>query len=101
MRERTAIKMKATSASDEEADIYTKLNKAEAIKDLANNPNSTGTTIMGMNMGNVFGGEMKDTLKDVTLNTNSVANSNNWIVGLSFAFSKISISSWVNVKKDN
>ena len=64
MRERTSIKMKATSASNEEADIYTKLNKAEAIKDLANNPNSTGTTIMGMNMGNVFGAEMKDALKD-------------------------------------
>lgn len=64
MRERTAIKMKATSATNEEADIYTKLNKAEAIKDLANNPNSSATTIMGMNMGNVFGADLKETLKD-------------------------------------
>ena len=60
MRERTAIKMKATSATDAEADIYTKLNKAEAMKDLANNPSSSGATIMGMNMGNMFSGEMKN-----------------------------------------
>ena len=60
MRERTAIKMKATSTSNEEADIYTKLNKAEAMKDLANNPSSNGATIMGMNMGNMFSAEMKD-----------------------------------------
>lgn len=63
MRERTAIKMKATSATDEEADIYTKLNKAEAMKDLANN-SSSGTTIMGMNMGNMFGAEMKEGNKE-------------------------------------
>jgi membrane protease subunit (stomatin/prohibitin family) len=59
MRERTAIKMKATSVDDSEADIYAKLNKAEAMKDLANNPNSSGATIMGMNMGNMFASEIK------------------------------------------
>lgn len=56
MRERTAIKMKATSVNDKEAETYAKLNQAEAIKDLANNPNSAGATIMGMNLGNQFGG---------------------------------------------
>lgn len=60
MRDRTAIKMKATSASSEEADIYAKLNKAEAMKDLANNPSSSGATVMGMNMGNMFGAEIKE-----------------------------------------
>lgn len=60
MRERTGIKMKATSVDDDEADIYTKLNKAEAMKDLANNPSNAGTTIMGMNMGNNFAGMLND-----------------------------------------
>lgn len=60
MRERTGIKMKATSVDDKEADIYTKLNKAEAIKDLANNPTNAGSTIMGMNVGNTFAGMLKD-----------------------------------------
>lgn len=56
MYERTGIKMKATSVSDKEADIYTKLNTAEAIKDLANNSNNSGTQVMGMNLGNTFSG---------------------------------------------
>ena len=56
MYERTGIKMKATSVDDKQADIYTKLNTAEAIKDLANNQNNSGTQIMGMNLGNTFSG---------------------------------------------
>ena len=57
MYERTGIKMKATSVDASEADVYTKLNTAEAIKDMANNSNgSNGTTIMGMNMGNTLAG---------------------------------------------
>jgi len=60
MRERTNIKMKATSVSDEQADIYTKLNKTEAIKDLANNSSNAGTSIMGMNMGNTFAGMLSE-----------------------------------------
>lgn len=60
MRDRTAIKMKATSANEQEADIYAKLNKAEAMKDLANNPSSTSATVMGMNMGSMFGAEIKE-----------------------------------------
>ena len=60
MRDRTAIKMKATSVNNDEADVYSKLNKAEAMKDLANNPSSSGTTMMGMNMGNMFGAEIKE-----------------------------------------
>ena len=64
MRERTAIKMKATSATSEEADIYAKLNKAEAMKDLANNQSSAGATVMGMNMGNMFAADIKDENKE-------------------------------------
>ncbi len=60
MRERTGIKMKATSVDEKEADIYAKLNKAEAIKDLANNPSNAGSTIMGMNVGNTFAGMLKE-----------------------------------------
>lgn len=60
MRERVGIKMKATSVNESEADVYTKLNKAEAIKDLANNSNNAGTTMMGMNMGNSFAAMFKD-----------------------------------------
>lgn len=56
MRDRASIKMKATSVSNDEADIYTKLNTAEAIKDMANNQNSTGTSILGMNVGNAISG---------------------------------------------
>ena len=56
MHERTGIKMKATSVDAEQADVYTKLNTAEAMKDMANNPNNSGTTIMGMNMGNALAG---------------------------------------------
>ncbi len=56
MRERTSIKMKATSVNEKEVDTYTKLNQAEALKDLANNSNNAGTTVMGMNVGNMFGG---------------------------------------------
>lgn len=62
MRERTGIKMKATSVSSEEADIYTKLNTAEAIKDIANNPNSNGAAFMGMNVGNSIAGIFDRTL---------------------------------------
>ena len=50
MRERVSIKMKATSVNDSEANIYTKLNTAEAIKDMANNE-SSGSTILGVNVG--------------------------------------------------
>lgn len=60
MRERTGIKMKATSVSNDEADVYSKLNKAEAIKDLANNTSNPGTSIMGMNMGNTFAGMLNE-----------------------------------------
>ena len=56
MRERTGIKMKATSVSSDEADVYTKLNTAEAIKDMANNSQSNGSAFMGMNIGNSFAG---------------------------------------------
>lgn len=70
MRERTGIKMKATSVSDNEADVYTKLNKAEAIKDLANNSSNVGTTMMGMNMGNTFAGMINDDNNDKNNNNN-------------------------------
>lgn len=56
IRERAQIKMKATSVNNAEADIYTKLNTAEAIKDMANNPSSAATNIMGMNLGNAMAG---------------------------------------------
>ncbi len=60
MRERTDIKMKATSATDEEANIYTKLTQAQAMKDLANNTSgSPGQSIMGMKMGEMFGGQIQ------------------------------------------
>ena len=64
MRERTSIKMKATSVSDSEADIYAKLNQAEAVKDLANNPNNAGATIMGMNMGQQFAANIQGNLNN-------------------------------------
>ncbi len=62
MRERTSIKMKATSVNDKEADVYAKLNQAEAVKDLANNPNNAGATIMGMNMGQQFAANIQGSL---------------------------------------
>lgn len=62
MRERTSIKMKATSVDSNEADIYTKLNTAEAIKDLANNQNNSGTSIMGMNLGNTVAGMINNNI---------------------------------------
>lgn len=64
MYERTGIKMKATSVDAKEADIYTKLNTAEAIKDLANNQNNSGTSIMGMNLGNTVAGMINKELND-------------------------------------
>lgn len=51
MRERVSIKMKATSVDSNEADIYTKLNVAEAVKDMANNKSSSASTILGVNVG--------------------------------------------------
>ena len=68
MRERTDIKMKATSATNEEADIYTKLTEAQAMKDLANNTSGNpGQSIMGMKMGEMFGAQIQDSVN----NTNS------------------------------
>ena len=58
MRNRTGIKMKASSVNAEEANVYEQLNRAEAMKDLANNSNSAGATVMGLNMGNMFGGQI-------------------------------------------
>ena len=74
MRERTSIKMKATSVNDKEADVYTKLNQAEAVKDLANNPNNAGATIMGMNMGQSFAANMQGSFNP---NNNNNNNNNN------------------------
>lgn len=56
MRDRTKIKMKATSVDNDQADIYAKLNTAEAIKDMANNPGSSATNILGMHLGNSVAG---------------------------------------------
>ena len=64
MYERTGIKMKATSVDSEQADVYTKLNTAEAMKDMANNPNNSGTAIMGMNMGNTLAGFIDKNVND-------------------------------------
>ena len=71
MNERISIKMKATSVNNEEADVYTKLNTAEAIKDMANNSNNNGTTIMGMNMGNTLAGVVNGNINDATNNNNN------------------------------
>lgn len=71
MRERTGIKMKATSVDSNQADIYTKLNTAEAIKDMANNQsNNGGATIMGMNVGNTIAGVVNGTINDSMNNQN-------------------------------
>ena len=70
MRERTSIKMKATSVNDKEADVYAKLNQAEAVKDLANNPNNAGATIMGMNMGQSFAANMQGNILNNNKNDN-------------------------------
>lgn len=64
MYERTHIKMKATSVDDKEAEMYTKLNTAEALKDLANNPNSSGTSVMGMNLGSTIAGVINKQIDD-------------------------------------
>ena len=64
MYERTGIKMKATSVDKDQADIYTKLNTAEAMKDMANNHNNSGTTIMGMNMGNTLAGIVNNNIEE-------------------------------------
>ncbi len=58
MRERVAIKMKATSIDDKEVETYTKIQQAEAIKELAKNEGSPGATLMGMNVGNMFGASL-------------------------------------------
>ena len=70
MYERTGIKMKATSVDSEQADVYTKLNTAEAMKDMANNPNNSGTAIMGMNMGNTLAGFINNNVNDANNNEN-------------------------------
>ena len=64
MYERTGIKMKATSIDSNQADVYTKINTAEALKDMANNQNNNGTTIMGMNMGNTLAGIINKNIDD-------------------------------------
>lgn len=72
MYERTGIKMKATSVDSSEADVYTKLNTAEAIKEMAGNPgNSGGATIMGMNLGNTVAGIINGNLTGVTGQNNT------------------------------
>ncbi len=71
MYERTGIKMKATSVDANEADVYTKINTAEAIKDMANNQNGgNGTTIMGMNMGNTLAGIINGNINGQNNNDN-------------------------------
>ena len=72
MYERTGIKMKATSIDNAEADVYTKINTAEAIKDMANNQSSgNGTTIMGMNMGNTLAGIINGNINGAQPNNNN------------------------------
>ena len=69
--ERASIKMKATSVDSDEADIYTKLNTAEAIKDLANNSNNNGTSVMGMNLGNTVAGVINKNVEESQNNDSS------------------------------
>lgn len=56
MRDRVSIKMKATSANEKELEAYAKIQQADALKELASNQGSAGTTVMGMNVGGMFGG---------------------------------------------
>ncbi len=78
MYERTGIKMKATSVDADQADVYTKINTAEAIKDMANNQNgNNGTTIMGMNMGNTLAGIISNNINGAQPNNNNNNNNNN------------------------
>lgn len=77
MYERTGIKMKATSVTNNEADIYTKLNTAEAIKGIASNPNGAATTIMGMKIGDTIAGVVNKEINNVTANTNTDVSANN------------------------
>ncbi len=59
--EANLIQKKATSINNEEADIYTKINTAEALKDFANNESGNsgmGATILGVNVGQAMGGAM-------------------------------------------
>ena len=63
MRERASIKLKATAVDQTQAGIYTQLNTAEAIKDMANNESGgNGSTIMGMNLGAMMGGIANNTI---------------------------------------
>lgn len=65
MRERASIKLKATSLDQNQANIYTQINTAEAIKDMANNENGgNGATIMGMNLGSMMGGFAGNTVNN-------------------------------------
>ena len=71
MHERTGIKMKATSVDADQADVYAKLNTAEAIKDMANNQgNNGGATIMGMNLGNTMAGMINNNINPNNNNNN-------------------------------
>ncbi len=76
MNERIGIKMKATSVDNEGADIYTKLNTAEAMKDLANNPNNSGATIMGMNVGNTMAGMINGQIQNNNANQSNNSGNN-------------------------
>jgi membrane protease subunit (stomatin/prohibitin family) len=77
MHERTGIKMKATSVDANAADVYTKLNTAEAIKDMANNQGGgNGTTIMGMNMGNTLAGIINGNINGAQPQNNNNNNNN-------------------------
>lgn len=65
IRERASIKLKASAVDQSQANIYTQLNTAEAIKDMANNENGgNGTTIMGMGLGSMMGGFAGNTINN-------------------------------------
>lgn len=65
MRERASIKLKASAVDQNQANIYTQLNTAEAIKDMANNENGgNGATIMGMGLGSMMGGMAGNTINN-------------------------------------
>lgn len=65
MRERASIKLKATAVDQNQAGIYTQLNTAEAIKDMANNESGgNGSTILGMNLGAMMGGIANNTINN-------------------------------------